>query len=369
MERNLDKKKLEPILKQNGFTQTTANTWVTFIDNKRYLVDFKNKHICRTQGENLTERIHEDPDDKTLNAIIKMCMDAMGGEQSSSEAPEADQSKEAEKEEESTNDDNVAEPDERIGKTVYCNECGKEIPSTDAVVPDEDAVFCKPCYTKLTSANNSVKSSKILDLIEKYAGSDVIELFGDTGTGKSKLALHVAQEAIRAGKKVYYLDTERNLTKDDLLSIKGATYKYTPDLEEIKSIVAKLPKCDVVVIDSIGFPILTEFATMSLKERGDALLDMIAIFGSLKKWCYHNNGFAFVTNQPESEFNKDKNHVLRPFGDKSQFAAKEIWKTEFIQRAPTVTKSKVIAFRSRSVGQRTQIAVLEITGNGVEVKA
>jgi phage recombination protein Bet len=98
-ERNLDKKKLEPVLKQNGFTQTTANTWATFIDNKRYLVDFKNKHICRTQGENLTERIHEDPDDKTLNAIIKMCVDVMGGEQSSSEAPEADQSTEAEKEE------------------------------------------------------------------------------------------------------------------------------------------------------------------------------------------------------------------------------------------------------------------------------
>jgi hypothetical protein len=239
-------------------------------------------------------------------------------------------------------------------------------------IPEEDTYedIHGPVDEPMTPAkNNTHAKSQIIDLIKSYVGNDVIEVFGDTGTGKSKLCLHVAQEAIKTGMKVYYLDTERNLTEEDLASIKGATYKYTPDMKEIKDIVMKLPKCDCVVIDSIGFPILTEFAMMSLKERGDALLNMIAIFGSLKKWCYHNNGFALVTNQPESEFNKKPDHILRPFGDKSQFAAKEIWKTEYTKRTSRETKSRIIAFRSRSAGYQTKVAEMSITDKGVDVKS
>jgi len=352
MTMKLNKELIVPVLLKNKAHKVNENLYSMIIDDIKCCVDFS-KSIFFWMYSGDTERNPDTGECVQLEQFKAMCLQAMfpGGEQLPESAPEqpgqGDEGEHA--------DADYAEDPDRIAEESWKSE--------KSTVDEKAPTSNEPI------GNTPTKSSKILDLIEKYAGSDVIELFGDTGTGKSKLALHVAQEAIKAGKKVYYLDTERNLTKDDLLSIKGATYKYTPDLEEIKSIVAKLPKCDVVVIDSIGFPILTEFATMSLKERGDALLDMIAIFGSLKKWCYHNNGFAFVTNQPESEFNKDKNHVLRPFGDKSQFAAKEIWKTEFIQRAPTVTKSKVIAFRSRSVGQRTQIAVLEITGNGVEVKA
>jgi len=74
-----------------------------------------------------------------------------------------------------------------------------------------------------------------------------------------------------------------------------------------------------------------------------------------------------VTNQPESDFNKEKGHVIRPFGDKSQFAAKEIWKTEFASRKPECTKTRIKAFRSRSVGHGTRIADMEIDGSGVKI--
>ena len=207
----------------------------------------------------------------------------------------------------------------------------------------------------------------LLDLLQQYVGDDVMQVFGDTGTGKSKFALEVAREAIAAGKKVYYLDTERNLTTEDIASLKGCDYKYTPVLDEIDKIVQKLPAVDVVILDSIGFPVLTSYARLSMKQKGDALLKLIAIFGDLKIWAYRNNGVAVVTNQPESEFNKEKGHIFRPFGDKSQFACKEIWKTEFEHRSPTETKVSIKSFRSRSMGQRTKITSLKITDAGVDV--
>lgn len=210
-------------------------------------------------------------------------------------------------------------------------------------------------------------TTPLLELIDTYVGNDVLEIFGDTGAGKSKFVLEVAKEALAAGKKVFYLDTERNLTKKDVEGLKGCQYRYTPVMNEIDNIAQSLPKVDVVIIDSIGFPVLTTFARMSVKQKGDALLKLIAIFGDLKTWAYKNNGVVIVTNQPESDFNKDKGHVIRPFGDKSQFAAKEIWKTEFVSRKPDCTKTRINAFRSRSAGHGTRIADMQIDDTGVKV--
>lgn len=206
----------------------------------------------------------------------------------------------------------------------------------------------------------------LLDMVYDYTGNDVLEIFGETGSGKSKLSMEIAKQGLAAGKKVFYLDTERNITKKDMEELNGCTYKYTPVLDEIDKTCQNLPACDIVIVDSIGFPILTTFARMSMKQKGDALLKLIAIFGDLKTWAYKNNGIVIVTNQPESDFNKAPGHVLRPFGDKSQFAAKEILKTEIVDRRPDCTKIKLSAFRSRSVGHGTKIADVRISSEGVE---
>jgi len=218
-----------------------------------------------------------------------------------------------------------------------------------------------------TTQDTQLKPSTLLDLIYDYVDNDVLEVFGDTGSGKTAFVKRVAYEASEAGKKVFYLDTERNLTKKDRDLLKKCTYKYTPVINEIDDIVQHLPAGDVVILDSIGFPVLTTFARMNMKQKGDALLKLIAIFGSLKEWAYKNNGIVLVTNQPESEFNKAPNHVLRPFGDKSQFAAKEIWETIKESSNPDLTKSSIKAFRSRSVGRGTSIAKMNINNAGVEV--
>ena len=219
---------------------------------------------------------------------------------------------------------------------------------------------------KSTYTEPPEKCSRAFDFIKNIVGSDVLEVFGDTGTGKSKFVHALALEAINSGKKVFFLDTERNLSSPDISKLNGS-YKYTPVFEEIKKITQNLPAVDLVIIDSVGLPILTKFARMSMKEKCNALLDLIALMGDLKEWAYRHNGMAVVTNQPESEFAKPENYERKPFGDKSCFATKEIWHIETNQKNKDLTKSQVKAFRSRSMGKGTSILAVEVTGAGTKL--
>lgn len=345
MSMRLEKEKIVPVLLKNKAMKVNEDLYSMLIDGVKCGIDFKKNEFFWMDD---AVRVTNDRNNIELQKFKALCLEAMfpKGEPSNDAPEQPGQGDEGEQQEESTNEEKVP--------TAYQNN-----DTLPAAKPEEKPPQPSPAAGK--------KSTPLLDLIHRYTGNDVLEVFGDTGSGKSKFAMTVAREAIASGKKVFYLDTERNLTETDVKDLKGCEYKYTPIIEEIDKIVQNLPKVDVVVIDSIGFPVLTTFARMSVKQKGDALLKLIAIFGDLKGWAYRNNGIVVVTNQPESEFNKGPDHVLRPFGDKSQFAAKEIWKTEIVERKPAHTNIHISAFRSRSVGHKTKIASMKITSNGVEV--
>lgn len=245
----------------------------------------------------------------------------------------------------------------------YPEQCLPELPDP----PNEDYSNCVNCAQSNSPEQNT--KTPLIDNIRKYVGNDVLEVFGDTGSGKSKFALEVAREATAAGLKVFYLDSERNLTDEDVTML-GRGYKYTPVLKEIDDTIRKLPAVDVVIIDSIGFPILTAYARYSMKQKGDALLTMIAMFGDLKQWAYKNNGLVIVVNQPESTFNKEAGHILRPFGDKSQFAAKEIWWLKMVKRADKTTdhhtETLITSFRGRTLGYGDKLYTMNIRTDGIE---
>jgi len=331
MEAKLDKDRLVPILKMMGYnTLNGTDVWKKPGNNPGefvfWAVDFKKNEVFKWVEDH---REYDVPGDQTLMEL-KSLVDSISDGEPSTDAPKStDQSTKGEQsEEESTNEEKAS-----------------------------------------LSYQNSDTSTSLLDLIHGYLGNDVLEIFGDTGSGKSKFAMAVAREAIASKRRVFYLDTERNLTEADVRDLKGCEYRYTPVIEEIDRIVQNLPVVDLIIIDSIGYPILTSYARLSVKQKGDALLKLIAIFGDLKTWAYRNKGTVIVTNQPESEFNKEPGHVFRPFGDKSQFCAKEIWKTEIVDRKPAYTNIRISAFRSRSVGHRTKIADMGISSSGVEVRA
>lgn len=343
MELNVER--ITPVLEKLGYEPGRAGNshiWRKIIDGIPYGVDFRTGDVFRMM---YGSREFDVPGDEHLLKLKTTIEDVMST---------IDDRREAQAEPSTTEE----EPETPAKEPSEPKEDNPVVPANPTVGLADPMKY---------PANIETVKSSLLDMIRGYVGNDVLEVFGDTGSGKSKFALTVAREATAAGKKVYYLDTERNLTEDDIKSLRGSEYKYTPVIEEIDKIVQKLPAVDVVIIDSIGFPVLTSYARLSTREKGDALLKLIAIFGDLKKWAYLNNGVAVVTNQPESEFNKEKGHVLRPFGDKSQFAAKEIWKTEITKRGQNATDVIIKSFRSRSMGHGAKIASMKITGNGVEV--
>lgn len=211
---------------------------------------------------------------------------------------------------------------------------------------------------------------KLLDFVE----NDVIEFFGDTGTGKSKLILEIAKNGIKHGKRILFYDTEKNLTEEERKIIsENGIYIYNPSIDGLYNFAREEIKtdkvnADVIIIDSLGFPVLTHFAELSQRQKGDALLQMIAILGILKEWCYRKpDRLAIITNQPESEMGVEKGERRKPFGDKSSFATKEI--IELVASYPSASETIVDmkSFRSRKFGRDKLIGTMRITNDGVKI--
>ena len=200
-------------------------------------------------------------------------------------------------------------------------------------------------------------------------GHDVLELFGDTGTGKTTFAFALAIGALQEGKKVIYIDTERNIDEHliNRLKVLGLEYHYFTSISDVLNFLNNRPKADVYILDSIGMPALRHFAKANAKEKGDMLLKAIAISGLLKDLSRENNALVLITNQPESEFGKGVGVDRAPFGDKHVFDIKEIWKTEVVEKAPDKTVTRITAWRSRRFGKGKLLARMEISNEGVKI--
>lgn len=246
------------------------------------------------------------------------------------------------------------------------------IPTSEKAIVEEKEKEIKE--EKKEISKEGKKPMPSLEKIREIVGNDVLMIFGATGSGKSKIAVELAKEALNNGKKVFFLDSERNLSNRDIKEL-GNNYRYTPVFNEIKMIIEnKLPKADLYILDSIGFPVLVAFSRLSLKQRGDALLTMISILGTLKERCYRENSIAIVTNQPISELSlmgrgeltkEEKDEELKPFGGKTVYSCKEIWRTD-VKKGKDRTIVTLNSWRSREMGYGTTIAEVEISSKGVK---
>lgn len=198
----------------------------------------------------------------------------------------------------------------------------------------------------------------------EITGTDIIELFGESGTCKTTFCMEVIKDALTDKKKVLFIDTEKNIVSQP----DGINLQYFPSFNDVYKYISALPKgYDLVILDSLGLPILGEFARLGTKERGDILLKAEAIAYYLKKYSYDNKALVLVTNQPTSAFNKGKDAILTPFGDKSIYFFKEVWKTQALSSAPERTACSVSAFRSRRNGRGKRLFTVVVNNDGVEV--
>ncbi len=215
-------------------------------------------------------------------------------------------------------------------------------------------------------------SEHLFDRIMKKYSADLIEVYGDTGTLKSKGLVALALDTAKSGRSVYYLDTENNLMPPEVEALKaaGVVYKYTPVLSEINDIITKeIPSkvYKLIIIDSVGMPVLRKYASMGVNQRGEALLDIIAWLGVLKEYTYKNQALAFVSNQPQSEFGKsnasEKGMNLSPFGDKSNFIPGHLLRSVKTLDSQNGSKGQWLAFRSRAHAKLEKVFEISVTND------
>jgi len=219
---------------------------------------------------------------------------------------------------------------------------------------------------------------KLLDMIYDLIDQDLIEFFGKTGTGKTHLAIQAAIEAKQAGKSVYYYDIEKNIPKKKIKVMQQAgviystydgEFKASRDLDKLHESFKTLPKYDLVVIDSIGLPVLSVYCNSGAGGQGEALKKMIAMASTLKSYANKTGALVIAINQPESDMNKDQNTERRSFGDKAEYFFKEMLMTKFAVNGKKPDKTTIVVqtYRSRSYGMGTTLFTAEITDNGVKI--
>lgn len=220
---------------------------------------------------------------------------------------------------------------------------------------------------------------KLLELV----GNHLIEIYSDTGNGKSRLVYHIATEAERSGKKVLYLDTEKSLPvgyEKQLKNYEVHTAKTALGL--LRQLIERVRRArdedfNLIVVDSIGLPVLAALPEMSMRERGDAFQLMASLRFQMMGFAFEH-GLTIATNQPVSELSYvgvggnapkvSRNEPLPPFGGKSEFMAKLILRSEAIQKAPSKSIFKLAVYKAREHGQEYEFARFSIDNKGVSIE-
>lgn len=231
-----------------------------------------------------------------------------------------------------------------------------------------------------------------------------MEIVAETGLGKSAFVFQVVRDALADGKKVLVIETEDNTDAQGSNSL--ASVPIHPNLEFQQIMDANMifqflknrinitsqqvtrrvinldktvseyikwenlfpvndPHYDLIVLDSLGMPILNKYAELNMKERGDALIAATGISGMFKRYCKHNNCLCIVTNQFISTMSGVKDR--HPFGDKSKFNFKQIWELKRVIKSAIQTKSEILIWRARDRGEKTKIGQVLITQKGMEI--
>lgn len=195
--------------------------------------------------------------------------------------------------------------------------------------------------------------ANLFEKVLSIVGADTLEVFGPSGSGKSTFAYAVMSDALSLGRRVFWLDSERNLA--EVPQHENLKYIYTPRFDEIMNWARNLPQADLYVLDSLGYPVLTQFAESSMDEKGRMLLKAVSLTQYFKIASYRYKALVIVTNQPVSVFGKpgvsEQDLSLKPFGDKAVYGYKEIWRTNVAEAKEDRTVCEVRAWRSRRFGR------------------
>ncbi len=219
--------------------------------------------------------------------------------------------------------------------------------------------------------------------LQEIVGSHLVEIYSDTGNGKSRLVHHIAVEAERSGKKVLYLDTEKSLPvgyEKQLRNYEVHTAKTALDL--LKQLIDRIRRArdedfDLIIVDSIGLPVLAALPEMSMRERGDAFQLMANLRFQMMGFAFER-GLTIAVNQPVSELSYigvggkepkvSEGEPLPPFGGKSEFIPKLILRSEAVKKSPGRSVFRLVVYKARDQGQDYELARFSIGKEGVSIE-
>jgi|TARA_Y100000034_G_scaffold69923_1_gene84397 RecA/RadA recombinase len=204
--------------------------------------------------------------------------------------------------------------------------------------------------------------------LDYMVGNDILELFGKTGFGKSKICSQIAIELSKEGKSVTYYDSELSLSKKGVRALErntGVTYKSNPDYEQMIKIDLDKIKTDYLIIDSTTLYITGRWAFSDMHKRGHMLQMLQWLYNKVKVWCQKKKKTAIFVAQPISEMG-ERNEIA-PIGDKANFFCKTILKIKAKRNKNTekIENRRIVVFKSRDHPDGTVVSHFKTTATGV----
>lgn len=154
------------------------------------------------------------------------------------------------------------------------------------------------------------------------------QVYGPAGSGKTNIALQALVNAVKAGKKTVFIDTEGSFSNQRLEQIAGKDHKHVLEntilhevtsFEEQDKAVRGIKKADFIIVDSIS-------ALYRLERGDDNVKDLNRSLGRqmnyLLQHARKNDIPVLVTNQVYSDF--DSGNVEPVGGDTVKYDSKVI---------------------------------------------
>ncbi|MBR9690324.1 DNA repair and recombination protein RadB [Candidatus Woesearchaeota archaeon] len=208
--------------------------------------------------------------------------------------------------------------------------------------------------------------SKVLDkFLDGGFESDVITTFyGPAGSGKTLVVMLAATEAVKAGKKVIYIDTEGGFSVERLsqidddyeLILKHITFLRPTSFEEQKKVFEKLRD---IISKEIGIIIVDSIAMLYRIELGKS--DQVYITNKelglqlsyLSEIARKKNIPIIVTNQVYADF-EVKDNVKMVGGDLLKYGSKCLIE---LKREDDTRKMVLVKHRSIKEGKEVEFTI------------
>ena len=224
--------------------------------------------------------------------------------------------------------------------------------------------------------NHKILSNSSLDdlLDGGFEKGCVTQIFGSPSSGKSNVALMLAVNVAKTGKKVIYIDTEGGISIDRIKQISGYYFSevannimvfeptdFLQQTENLRSIDVWLRKhheeVDLIILDSAVA--LYRVDDMKSYKLSKELRKQIQLLSNIaRRWDIA----VIITNQIYTHFDDEGNNEVKAVGgDILEYISKVIIKLE---RGDEINQRIATLKRHRSIPEGKQVTFL-ITSNGI----